>query len=247
MKSVSIIIISLLALVGCATTGMPASDGRPASAKEISKHTEARPTIIIAHGCDGVSQPYRDWARELHSWGYNTVLADSFQFRGYGILCDGANNHKVMPIERKNDLVEIAKFVKQQPWHKGKIGAIGFSHGGSTMLAVAASNQTDIDAVVAYYPSCHRWFVFSNLTQHLFEPSIAVQVHLAEKDDWTPIVDCNYLTGAEEYIYKGATHAFDMDYPARTYLGHFLKYDRQADLLSRKRTKEFFEVKLISK
>jgi dienelactone hydrolase len=247
MKSASIIIISLLALVGCATTSMPASDGRPASAKEIYKHTEPRPTIIIAHGCDGVSPAYRDWARVIHSWGYNTILADSFQFRGHVNLCNGMDGHKVMPMVRKDDLVEIANFVKKQSWHKGKIGAIGFSHGGSTMLAIAASKQTDIDAVVAYYPSCHRLFVFSSLTQHIFEPTIDVQVHLAEKDDWTPIADCNYLTGAEEYIYKGATHAFDMVYPARHYLGYFLEYHSKADLLARNRTKEFFEVKLNSK
>jgi dienelactone hydrolase len=237
----------LLAIFGSATTGVQANDGKPAAAKEIYKYTEPRPTIIIAHGCDGVSPAYRDWALVIRSWGYNTVLADSFQFRGHGILCNGMDNHKVMPMVRKDDLVEIAKFLKQQPWHKGKIGAIGFSHGGSTMLAIAASKQTDIDAVVAYYPSCHRLFVFSSLTQHIFEPTIAVQVHLAEKDDWTPIADCNYLTGAEEYIYKGATHAFDMAYPPRSYGKYYLKYDEKADLLARKRTKEFFEVKLSSK
>ena len=219
---------------------------QPISLKELFLYGEPRPTIIVAHGCDGISnQAYRDWAKELKSWGYNAILSDSFQIRKYVNLCASDKSAiQVMPSVRRDDLVEIAKYVKSQPWHSGKVGAIGFSHGGSTMLSIAASRQKEISAVVAYYPGCNRWFVHSSLTPVITEPEIPLQVHLAEKDDWTPISECNYLIGAEEFIYKNVTHGFDMDYPPRNYYGHYLRYDKEAHLLSKKRSKEFFDKNL---
>lgn len=200
-----------------------------------------RPTVIIAHGCDGNENPsYAEWAREINSWGYNTVVADSFQFRGYatGTICDYPT--RVLPVTRAQDLVELADYVRTQPWHKGNIAVIGFSHGGSTVMNIANSDQKSINATVAYYPSCIQSFngVFE------YRPKIPIQMHLAENDDWTPVSQCYYVPESDKFLYKGATHAFDMKLPNRVYLGHTMKYDKNSDTIAKQRTKEFFSTTL---
>jgi dienelactone hydrolase len=72
------------------------------------------------------------------------------------------------------------------------------------------------------------------------------QVHLAMKDDWTPAVYCFYLKNAAEIIkYPNATHAFDHDEGIgsadRNYLGHVMRYDKEAHQLSKIKVKEFFD------
>jgi len=40
-------------------------------------------------------------------------------------------------------------------------------------------------------------------------------------------------------VYSGATHAFDLDRPERTYLGHVMRYDAEAADDAIERTKQF--------
>ena len=200
-----------------------------------------KPTVIIAHGCDGNENPsYTDWAREINSWGYNTVVSDSFRFRGHstGTIC--VSPRAVMPETRSQDLAKLAEYIKEQPWHKGGIAVIGFSHGGSTVLHIANRDQKSIDAVVAYYPSC----ITSFTGVYNYQSKIPTQIHLAENDDWTPVSQCSYIPESEKFLYKGATHAFDMQQPDRVYLGHVMKYNKTADTLAKKRTKEFLSTTL---
>jgi dienelactone hydrolase len=137
-------------------------------------------------------------------------------------------------------LIKLAGYIRTQSYHRGKIAVIGFSHGGSTVLNVANTNQNVIDASIAYYPSCHKRF--SGL--ETYHPYIPTQVHLAGRDDWTPVSECDYLPEQEKYLYPYATHAFDMHYPDRVYLGHRMAYDSKADTLAKDRTKEFLSTTL---
>jgi dienelactone hydrolase len=236
MKKTLVSALLLSLLVGCSTVQV--LDNQPHIVKQYTANQ--RPTVIIVHGCDGVdNSSYDNWAKEVHDWGYNTIVADSFKFRGYpNGVCSSPPS--VMPATRANDLIHLAEYIRTQPWHSGKIAVIGFSHGGSTVLNVANIDQNVIDASIAYYPSCHKWF--SGLES--YHPHIPVQAHLAGRDDWTPANECNYLPSKDKYLYEYATHAFDMHYPDRVYLGHHMSYDKSSDMLAKQRTKEFLSTTL---
>jgi len=230
-------------LAGCSSlTTVKDTSGEPLYISHTYTQTEPKPTVIIAHGCDGLTtSSYNQWARLVHSWGYNTILNDSFSKRWVGDTC--GNIGKVTANERANDMIEIAKFVKQQPWHKGKIAVIGFSHGGSTVLNLAAiKEQTEIAAVVAYYPGCFRSVVGRDISTFY----IPAQMHIGLDDDWTAPGYCGDLTRFQGggYLYFGATHAFDMPYPDHYYQGHHIKYDSKADKLAKERTKAFLAKEL---
>lgn len=208
---------------------------------------EPSPTIIVGHGCGGFGNHEHEWAKQIQSWGFNAVVLDSFNPRGlFGGTC---NSPRILPGERVSDVYEIAKVVKQQRFHEGKIGYIGFSHGGALALHLANDEANNfVSAVVAYYPNCSRG---AKSIKTLFgekrsfdDPKIPAVMMLAEKDDWTPIRLClesvrdgNYLV----HRYKHATHAFDMNLPMRQAHGWTLWYDREADEDSRQKTRRFFE------
>jgi dienelactone hydrolase len=209
------------------------------------------PTVLIAHGCDGPNNPsYRDWARQLNSWGFNAILVDSFTARGISNLCGvGA----AIPWSlRAKDFMDLAVWVRKQPLHRGGVGVVGFSQGGSTVLALGNERTLElfggfndlknlpIQAMVAYYPRCQLGGVPPEAN-----PAIPTMIHLGGKDDWTPPAYCNPQALTHRfysvYLYPNATHAFDMNLPPRKYLDYFLSYDPEADRLSRIRTKEFLE------
>ena len=213
------------------------------------------PTVIVGHGCDGLklNPVLFDWARTLNSWGYNAVFYDSFAYKGYddGRICtDGL---LVSPEYRAREAEDAAKWIKEQPWHKGKIAYLGESHGGSTALRIskAKNPETNISAVVAFYPWCHIWVMGSPTLDKTSEKpdwgyfmNLPTQVHLAGGDDWTPAWECKDIKNAEMYEYDKVTHAFDLNAPDRTLYGHKLKYDRKATALSRERVKKFLEENL---
>jgi dienelactone hydrolase len=236
MKKTLALAILLSLLVGCSTVP---HQTEPAITKQFLTKSP-RPTVIVAHGCDGVDNVnYTNWAQEIHSWGYNTVVADSFKIRHLtsGVCKDPVS---VLPDARARDLITLAAYIKTQPWHEGKIAVIGFSHGGSTVLKISNTKQDFIDATVAYYPSCLKRFIGINT----YDPYIPTQVHLAGRDDWTPASECDYLPIKDKYLYPDATHAFDMHYPDHVYLGHHMAYNKKADMLAMQRTKEFLSTTL---
>jgi dienelactone hydrolase len=209
------------------------------------------PTVIVGHGCDGLkSNPaLLDYAKVLNSWGFNAVFYDSFQSRGLsgGAICSKAM--RIPPEYRSKEAQEAAKWIKQQPWHTGKVGYLGISHGGSTAIHIGMLSPkiNEISATVAMYPSC-SWVVLglpfqdpegrSNSRGYFMK--IPTQLHLGSKDDWTPPYECKKdMMNAELFEYEGATHAFDLNVPDRTVFGYRVGYDRKATLESRERIKKF--------
>ena len=209
------------------------------------------PTVIVGHGCDGLHSNVAlfYYAKVLNSWGYNAVFYDSFQSKGLsgGFICQ--KPMRISPEYRAREAQEAAKWIKQQPWHTGKVGYLGISHGGSTAINIGMLSPkiNEISATVAMYPSC-SWallgFPFqdpegqsNSLGYFMKTPT---QLHLGSKDDWTPSYECKRdMRNAELYEYEGATHAFDLNVPDRVMFGHGLGYDRKATLESRERIKKF--------
>ena len=208
------------------------------------------PTIIIGHGCDGLrtNPALFDWASTLNSWGYNAVLYDSFAHKGYddGRICPDAL--LISPEYRAREAQEAAKWIKQQPWHTGKVGYIGISHGGTTAirLGMLSPETNEISASIAMYPWCHIFALGQvTLNKEITPPEwgyfmkTPTQIHLAGADDWTPPIQCKDIKNAGMYEYEGATHAFDLAYPDRTMFGYRLKYNGRATSLAKERIKKF--------
>jgi len=213
-------------------------------AKFILTQKTPGPTVIVAHGCDGVGgYAYTQWAKDIYGWGYNTLIYDSFGRRGFRDIC--TNGLAVTPQDRALDLIKVAEYIRSQTWHSGNIAVIGFSHGGSTVIAISNLEQKQINSVIAYYPGCNQSVLNIGLFRP-YRPKIPIQIHLGLKDDWTPASECYFLKEeeTERFEYADATHAFDANLPERTVIKYKMRYDPEADALAKQRSKDFLRRKL---
>lgn len=211
--------------------------------KIVQKNNTPKPTIIFAHGCGGAQRPHVDFkSRVIADWGYNVVVVDSFSKRRAVGVC--SNTTSVTSAQRNEDLQKAAEWIQQQSWHKGKIGIIGYSHGGSAVLhTVGYRNSKHISAAVAFYPGCSSYIVMQDY-RYGYMP---VQIHSGTGDQWTPAHRCRKeIHGPDDqpfefFAYDGAMHSFDMPGHSVMFQGHLLAYDALATALAEKRTQEFFE------
>jgi dienelactone hydrolase len=174
--------------------------------------------VVALHGCGGIGGPdaapqlperERAWAERLAAAGHPVLFPDSFGSRGFAEVC-GQPSMVPSRTVRRGDAFVAAAWAAAQPWAAPGGGTIllGWSHGGSTVLAVAAdpAPPMPIRAVVAYYPGC-RGFAGSEWKART--PTILL---LGDADDWTAPAPCQALAaagGAEARTYPGARHGFD--------------------------------------
>lgn len=247
----SFVLCAIALLAGCTHFGdstVTFRDSAGSASREVKlplvtvTQPTAAPTIIVAHGCDGLNwnRHVRFWGGIVKSWGYNAVFPDSFRPRGFASNEVCKNPRLVDANMRARDMTEALDWVLQQPWHKGQVGILGFSHGGSTVIRTA-NTTSRIAAGVAYYPGC---------VQTQDAPEFPVQIHIGTADDWTLSTRCVNLAkknaNYELFLYEGATHAFDSVAPPRVVLGHQLSHDARAASLAEKRSRAFFDAYLKS-
>lgn len=264
----SLAAILLAALVGCKTTGpqqvqyptavIPGLSGPVDIKAEVFKPEGEGPfpAIIVMHGSGGMRDHHRNWARQFVSWGYVALVFDSFTPRGFpnGIT---TNTPAVMPQKRVSDAIGAAEWLNQQPYvAKGKIGTIGFSHGGwTTMKLVQAdmhAKEYGIKGSVAFYPLCD--------VRTEGNVDIPLLILIGDKDSWTPVFRCQELVDSrslkrkelvELVVYPNVTHSFDEYIPRPvevpgTVIGgkvemHRLEMNPAATADAEKRTKAFFD------
>jgi dienelactone hydrolase len=190
------------------------------------------PAVVVLHGCDGVGRHYRMWARTLNSWGYAALVVDSFRPRGVTTVC---NHGKLLPPAlRARDAFNGADYLRSLPLvDPARIGVIGFSHGGATVLKAVLAETIDqasakpFDVAVAFYPGCEP-------------PRSALAtdtlILIGEADDWTPVDRCiRWRDQAETNghalrmkTYPGAVHGFEAPTMPHTYAGHYVGRDPEA-------------------
>jgi len=202
------------------------------------------PTIIVMHGCGGVSSDHHTWAQIIQSWGFNSVVLDSFSGVISGDVCRKPSLSHAG--SRGVQAYSLASWVENQEWSQKKIGAIGFSHGGNSMLAMSTKELRNnfpgnkIISTVAFYPFCEPFFQIAQTRQ------IPLQIHIGELDNWTPANPCKdtanlWKLGENLFIYKDSHHHFDRVNANWTNGTWISKSNPEARELSIKRTKEFFE------
>ena len=130
------------------------------------------------------------------------------------------------------------------------MAAVGFSHGGLSLLMAAASkgvapdSRQALDAVVAYYPLC------LSAQAYPFERDVPLQIHIGQIDDWTPAQRCPDLVQrwhmSDQYFeYEAAHHGFDRKAVDRLVRGrgglHVLRSKPDAAALSFERAQAFLD------
>ncbi|MBP6008646.1 MAG: dienelactone hydrolase family protein [Rhodoferax sp.] len=205
-------------LAGWWTPAKPQLEGRP------------KPAVVALHGCSGpaqnkryVSWPDGQYVRLLNGLGIGVLYIDSFGPRGVESICSLPRRQRTVDeTNRRLDTYGALQWLSTQPGVDAqRLGVIGFSHGGQTVLS--AANQTE-DVVrhapikpkvlVAYYPGCN-----GPESMFRYESVAPLLIMTGAIDDWTPPVACRRLVErlhqdqpgqTVRYIeYPDSYHAFD--------------------------------------
>lgn len=191
---------------------------------------EPLPAVVMFHGCAGaisartgrITSRFTNMAQLLNEMGYAVLIVDSFNPRGVKQICTVPladrsikNRHRIM------DAYGALQYLNSRPdIVAGKVGAIGFSHGGSGALSAMDAtteaygrSRQKFAAAVAMYPGC-GW---QSRKQPEFSAYGPLLILAGEKDDWTPVEPCRRLAvrsqqrneTVELVVYPGAYHAFD--------------------------------------
>jgi dienelactone hydrolase len=191
------------------------------------------PAVVVLHACSGVNKgTARRWAKRLAAEGYLAALPDSFTPRGYanGVCRYGM---QVSSYTRAGDAYAVLRDLQHSPLvQPDRVGVIGFSHGGWTVLTAMSRERADklkadagvahdFAAAVAVYPSCEDSFASSSG----YRPTAPLLILAGQSDDWTPAKPCESLAERAAAagdpvsikVYPGAHHGFD-SYAPLTYV-----------------------------
>ena len=188
------------------------------------------PAVVALHGCGGLydrsgalNARHADWGERLAAQGFLVLLPDSFGSRGLGSQC-GTTDRGVRPgRERVADAMAAKAYLQDRADVKpAAVSLLGWSHGGSTVLAAAAAPAPDdrppFARAVAFYPGCR------GPLERGWRDRIPVQILVGAADDWTGAEACQSLAAAAQArgepvgitVYPGAYHDFDHpDLPVR--------------------------------
>jgi len=158
--------------------------------------------------------------------GYAVLIPDSFTTRGWpaGVCTDASRGRTdVGHVHRVRDAYAALAYLRAQPYVDGaRVGIMGGSHGGSTVLTtLVADRQRGFAAAVALYPACATRGLRD--PYGVYKPSAPLLILIGDKDDWTPVEPCRQVADATRKagqpvaikIYPGAHHSFDSPYPVR--------------------------------
>jgi dienelactone hydrolase len=188
------------------------------------------PALVMFHGCGGLydergrlASRYIELAARLNALGIHALATDSFTPRGERQICtqlDGAR--RITMTQRRRDALGALQWLAVQPGvDAARLGLLGWSNGGSTVLAATNSRHPEVQAAavhpslaVAFYPGCE-----TDLRRG-YAPTAPLLMLLGEADDWTPAAPCKALAAAagpavQWEAYAGAYHGFDGTAPVR--------------------------------
>ncbi len=186
----------------------------------------ARPALVLLHGCGGafgrglqLAERYTELASRLADMGVQALVLDSLTPRGERELCTQRNGQrKVTQLQRRRDALGALQWLAAQPGVDGsRLGVLGWSNGGSTVLAATNLAHDEVaraavkpSLAVAFYPGC----VAERDRGYL--PVAPLLMLLGEADDWTPAGPCKELAAAARgptppqwHSFEGAHHGFD--------------------------------------
>jgi dienelactone hydrolase len=188
------------------------------------------PALVMFHGCGGLfdsrgrlATRYTELAARLNALGIQALATDSFTPRGEKELCTQRNgSRRITQTERRRDALGALRWLAAQPGvDAARLGFLGWSNGGSTVLAATNQRHPDVAGApvkptlaVAFYPGCEAEL------QRGYTPAAPLLMLLGEADDWTPAAPCKALAAQASATiqweaYAGAYHGFDGTTPVR--------------------------------
>ena len=210
------------------------------------------PAVIALHGCGGMystapgrrtrphsglppegeggrlSVRHQAMAELLLAEGYAVLFPDSFNSRGRREVCSfPIGLSPIVQDNRRLDVLGALTYLRARPdIDADRIALIGWSHGGSAVLAsvnrrhpvvaqylAAQPSASFFRTAFAFYPGCFE----SLRTRYGFAPATRVDIFIGESDDWTSPRPCVALGKAMEAMrmplsvttYPGTHHGFD--------------------------------------
>jgi dienelactone hydrolase len=186
---------------------------------------------VLLHGCGGLydrkgalASRYTEYVTVLHAAGMHVLVLDSLTTRGEKELCtQKTGQRRVTQVHRRQDALAALTWLASQPAvDANKLGLLGWSNGGSTVLAATNGNHAVVRQAmhtaafaIAYYPGCAADL------ERGYQTNTRLLMLLGESDDWTPAEPCLRLaestTGVRPEVvsYPGAFHGFDGTAPLR--------------------------------
>lgn len=197
-----------------------------------------RPAVVALHGCGGMysTQPSRRndlslrhqaMAELLVREGYAVLFPDSFRSRGREEICTIENRARtITQTHRRLDAQGALAYLQgRSDVVADRIAVLGWSHGGSAVLAVLDARASAVAAWkgreppayfragVAFYPGCRD----SLRAKHGYALTAPVTLYVGGADDWTapgPCIDLvRRLAAAGEpatiTVYPDTYHGFD--------------------------------------
>ena len=183
------------------------------------------PAWVLLHGCGGPydadGKPTRrmhDYAKLLNEQGMHALVLDSLTPRGEKELCtQRTGQRRVTQTQRRRDALGALQWLAARAdVDAARLGLIGWSNGGSTVLAATNASHAEVAAAtvrasraVAFYPGC------GEEQRRGYRPVAPLLLLLGEADDWTPVAPCQALAARAEapqievHVYPGAYHGFD--------------------------------------
>ena len=206
--------------------GFPSLDRTPLQAWLYRPTGPARATVVALHGCGGlyagagsrkglITSRHDAMAQMLTQAGYAVLFPDSLGSRGVREICtQKMGQRSITQTERRRDALAALPWLQQQDWASAsKVALLGWSHGGSAVLAATDASDAEVAAqplrfapAMAFYPGCGA------ALKSGYRPNTALTLFLAGNDDWTPPLPCVELgrrVGAELHVYPDSYHDFD--------------------------------------
>ncbi len=194
--------------------------------------TARAPALVLLHGCSGpyersgrLDQRMRSYAALLNAQGAHALVLDSLTPRGEKELCtQKLGTREVTQANRRLDaLAALAWLARRTGVDPQRLGLLGWSNGGSTVLAAINNRHPAVAAAsakaafaVAFYPGCEAEL------KRGFQSSTPLLMLVGEADDWTPAAPCHELASTVAGPgrpaiegYAGAYHGFDSNAPVR--------------------------------
>ncbi|NUZ07845.1 dienelactone hydrolase family protein [Piscinibacter koreensis] len=203
--------------------------GAAGAASEPAVAARRAPAVALFHGCNGAYAPRSqrltrqmlDYAAFFNAQGLHALVVDSMRPRRVVEVCTRGRGEQpavTIAARRLDALGAVAWLATRADVDSRRIGIVGFSHGGSTVLAAVNRRDPAVAAApaqpafaVAFYPGC------APARRHGFEAALPLLILIGDADDWTPAAPCVALVAEARGVrpqielYPGAAHAFDID------------------------------------